>query len=200
MEPIVIDNFIPIVFQKTIYELLCGEDIQWKFSKQSSDLELTKQLCKINEPTKEHIKFEHYFIQNSVIKSNFLPYVASLISAYESYTGENTRTIQIKANLLTPQGTTVLEPPHVDDCDTQSYEDGVYHGGKKTLLYYVNDGDGDTVLYNQKFYGEPVSDLTVNQLISPKRGCAVIFDANHLYSSYTPTIKRYRLIINCTFG
>jgi len=200
VEPVIIDDFIPLIFQKSIYELLCGEDVQWKFSKYSTYSQPTDNLWSIDEPTKEHIQFKHYFVEDNVTKSIFLPYIAPLIAEYERYVGKVTGTTRIKANLLMPQGSPTLEPPHVDDSNPESYKDGVYLGGRKTLLYYVNGGDGDTVLYNEKFYGEPVGSLTRNQVITPQRGRAVIFDSNHLHSACSPTVKRYRLIINCIFG
>lgn len=201
MDPLIIDDFIPLVFQKSLYDLLCGDEIQWRFSKYSTYSKNENRPWFVEEETKEHIQFKHYFVKDNTTKSNFLPYVAPLIAAYENTVGKKiSSTMRIKANLLMPQEGTKLQPPHLDDNEPDAYREGVYHGDRKVLIYYVNDGDGDTVLYNEKYYGEPVGKLTRQQVITPQRGRAVIFDANQLHSACLPTVKRYRLIINCIFG
>lgn len=68
-------------------------------------------------------------------------------------------------------------------------------------LYYVNDADGDTVIYNEtvdeliNLPGLTNDMLTVKQTISPKKGRVVLFNGNRYHSSSTPTTNK-RCIIN----
>lgn len=67
-------------------------------------------------------------------------------------------------------------------------------------LYYVNDCDGDTVIYKQT--SDDVSEHQVSsttfeivQSISPRKGRIVLFDGKYYHSSSNPTSTR-RCIIN----
>jgi hypothetical protein len=61
-------------------------------------------------------------------------------------------------------------------------------------VYYVNDTDGDTVIYENKF-GETVDKLIPYKRVSPKAGRAVIFDGSRYHCSSQPR-ETYRCIIN----
>jgi hypothetical protein len=200
MEPIVIDNFLPDVYVDSIYKLMGGHEILWSFSKYStsSDPEIEK-LFYTEEETAEHLQFRHIFIENNSIKSPFLRNIAPLIACYENHMGKVTGTQRIKANLLVPQNGPSLQRAHVDDLEVGSYDSTGYIANRKTLLYYVNSSDGETVIYNEKYEGKPIGKLTVKQRIEPVKGRAVIFDSNQLHSACLPIEKRYRLVINCVF-
>jgi hypothetical protein len=65
-------------------------------------------------------------------------------------------------------------------------------------LYYVNDSDGDTIIYNERvddFEGIDKSRLEVKQRVSPKKGRIVLFDGKLLHNSSTP-LNTHRCIIN----
>jgi hypothetical protein len=201
MEPIIIDNFLPEVYIDSIYKLMGGEDIAWSFHKHSvsSSTEL-EDLFFTNQPTAEHIQFRHTFIENDKIRSAHLHYIAPLIACYENQFGKIKSASRIKANLLMPQVGVKLQRPHTDDGDEASYDSTGYIGNRKTLLYYVNNSDGETILYNEKYNGVPIKEeLTIQQRIEAVKGRAIIFDSNQIHSGNIPTDKKYRLIINCIF-
>lgn len=65
-------------------------------------------------------------------------------------------------------------------------------------LYYVNDTDGDTFLFNRTKKDGPIQkDKTPEILkrVSPKKGRAILFDGSRYHSSSGPT-KDIRVIIN----
>jgi hypothetical protein len=68
-------------------------------------------------------------------------------------------------------------------------------------LYYVNDSDGDTVLFNQTWDDLPYGQLTNESLlteykrISPKKGRMVFFNGQYYHASSNPELDR-RCIIN----
>jgi hypothetical protein len=85
------------------------------------------------------------------------------------------------------------DTPHID-----------YDIGHLVCLYYVNESDGDTFIFDKKLSDHhPDSDFTnvefnVIQRISPKKGRAVIFDGTIYHASSIPT-KDVRCIINFNF-
>ena len=66
-------------------------------------------------------------------------------------------------------------------------------------LYYVNDCDGDTVLYNYKSKDKkdiPIfEDIKELKRITPKQGRVVVFDGRYWHTAEQPT-KGTRTIIN----
>jgi hypothetical protein len=200
MEPVIIDNFLPEMYVDSIYKLMGGHEILWSFSKYStsSDPNL-EHLFYTDEETEEHLQFRHIFIENNSIKSPHLQHISPLIACYENQFGKIKSTQRIKSNLLVPQKGPALQRPHADDMEYSSFDSTGYIANRKTLLYYVNGSDGETIIYNEKYEGKPVGKLTVKQRITPVKGRAVIFDSNQIHSASLPVEKRYRLVINCVF-
>ena len=71
------------------------------------------------------------------------------------------------------------------------------------VLYYVNDTDGDTFIFDKKSDYQNINlasvenqnELKVIKRVSPKKGRVLVFDGNRYHSSSGPT-KDIRCIIN----
>lgn len=98
------------------------------------------------------------------------------------------RILRLKFNIL-PRGvdSTKYHTPHVD-------QDRPH----KVFLYYVNDSDGDTFFFNERF-GQIVSEFTVESQVTPKMGRAVFFDGDIYHASSSPTQSKMRCILNIDF-
>jgi len=98
--------------------------------------------------------------------------------------------IQARSFLQFPTEQTSINNPHVDD--------NIPH---IVCLYYVNDSDGDTIIYDQttdivpNVPGINEEVFTIKQRVTPKKGRVVLFNGKHYHSSSTPTQGR-RCIIN----
>ena len=68
-------------------------------------------------------------------------------------------------------------------------------------IYYVNDSDGETIIYNQEFDGdfEPPSDLTIMTKVEPKANRLLIFDGKYFHTGSSPSKHKNRIIINSNF-
>ena len=85
-----------------------------------------------------------------------------------------------KTNITTINIDTRPSFPHVDSMNDHY-----------VFLYYVNDSDGDTILYNQQCDSNTVfsqNDLTEYMRITPSAGKAVLFNGKLFHSWKTPLI------------
>jgi hypothetical protein len=69
-----------------------------------------------------------------------------------------------------------------------------------SMVYYITDSDGDTVLFDQfhdaSMNGQVQENLTICQQVTPKKNRAVIFESNRYHASSFPIISKKRLVIN----
>lgn len=105
--------------------------------------------------------------------------------------------IRVKANLLTPNpnaeynNDNCIHYPHID-----------FYNDHLVLVYYVNDSDGDTVIFNEKWDGEKdnIVELSMNKRVTPKRGRIVAFDGRYYHTSQNPVNSPERIILNINIG
>lgn len=97
--------------------------------------------------------------------------------------------IRVKFNLTTQSLTDDRMAPHID-----------HQFGHKTFLYYVNDSDGDTLIFNEQFghRGEE-RELTEMHRSTPKAGKAILFNGSNYHTSLSPQKSRMRAVVNITF-
>lgn len=81
-----------------------------------------------------------------------------------------------RINLTFPRQNILPTMPHVD-----------HHAPHKTIIYYVNNTDGNTILYND--------DVEIIKEIEPVAGRIALFDGNILHSVGLPQ-KDIRIIFN----
>ena len=97
------------------------------------------------------------------------------------------------------QGRSFLSTPtniSRDDVDTPHYDIDAPHF---VMLYYVNDSDGDTLIYNEKSnYSDQFPDgieFTLKKKVSPKQGRVVLFNGIHWHTAQQPN-HNLRCIVN----
>tara|TARA_B100001939_G_C16944189_1_gene619521 strand:+ start:2350 stop:2922 length:573 start_codon:yes stop_codon:yes gene_type:complete len=94
--------------------------------------------------------------------------------------------IRIGINLnINTQGT---HNPHID-----------FKFPHNTLLFYVNDADGDTVFYEEFYNGYEQDKYNVQMTNTPKANQAVLFNGLQYHSSSNPIKSQYRAAININF-
>lgn len=64
-------------------------------------------------------------------------------------------------------------------------------------LYYLNDSDGDTVIFDQT---EESSSYTVKKRVSPEQGKFICFDGKHYHASTCPKMFTKRLVLTVNFS
>jgi hypothetical protein len=68
------------------------------------------------------------------------------------------------------------------------------------FLYYVNDSDGDTFLYNETKSNIKLTEATIMKRITPKRGSAFVIDGAHYHSLSPPTKNYFRFVVNANLS
>jgi len=100
--------------------------------------------------------------------------------------------LRLKLNLL-GQNVSIKEgkynTPHIDNKFWNSY----------SMIYYVNDSDGDTIIFNEVSDEETKKrpdKLTIKKTITPKKNRAVLFRGNYFHTSTNPTNNDKRIVLN----
>jgi len=175
-----IENFLPKTLQDHFESHLLSSNFPWYF---------VKDVTKENVIEGEYYKsgFHHTPFINDSPKSVeydqvlFLPhYIRSILNK------ENLILSRIRYGMNTKSSETILHNnPHID------FAEGFPHK-HYTALYYVNDCDGDTFIFNET---KKSKDYTIKKRISPAKGKLCIFDGEHYHASSPPNIFDYRIVI-----
>ena len=182
---IVLDDVINKTYQHALENVLLEEmGAHWFLL---DDVAYPSPAVSICRPGIVHPLFE----QNKGIMSSLynltLPMVFEAVSNIDYTFGE---VVRARSFIQFPTGANLVNHPHIDTNEQHL-----------VCLYYVNDSDGDTVIYNetaddiQNLPGIDTNMLTIKQTISPKKGRAVLFNGRRYHSSTTP-IANKRCIVN----
>jgi hypothetical protein len=190
---IILEDIVPQHFQNEIEQTILGESFPWYYNKDTAEID-NKYACTVDEKTRDVTQFVHSFKSTNTV-SNYFSLVTPFLVILESKFNRSfaDRVIRIKTNLI-PRHSNFPEDfynaPHTDwgsvDPETKS----------ETLLYYVNDSDGDTFIFNEK---PPSNGLTIKHRISPKKGRAILFESDHLHAGQPPRFADERCVINFVF-
>ena len=82
---------------------------------------------------------------------------------------------------------------HFPHTDVDELENNI-----KTAIYYVNDSDGETYLFNE-MAPKKFDSVTIYKTVMPKKGKMLIFDSSRFHSSSSPTKSNIRIVLNIVF-
>lgn len=197
----VYDDVIDKNLQDEIESRFLKPDINWFYHNVTTDLpekdDKFYHFKKNNEDFFDGPQFVHMLYTKATgVKSPHIQYAEtifkSIMSKFEL--GLKITVTRIKANLQTSlvgADNNKYTAPHCD-------EDGKHY----VLLYYINDSDGDTFLFendeNKKL--KKGQKLKVLKRITPKKGRAVLFDGSILHASSIPVNSKHRMVFNIDFG
>jgi hypothetical protein len=186
---LVIDNFIPKSAQDEISNLCFSPGMGWYFNHSAGYSKEVMEQVKLPDNTLDVFQFTHRVIDEGKILSSSYPIFGHLITALPF---SNVVVKRIKLNLTTRVASFKeynFGSPHTDH--------GLEHSDNyMTAIYYVNDSDGDTIIFNESTLG---ANLTVKQRITPKKGRIVIFDGHVLHSPSNPIVNDLRCVVNLNF-
>tara|TARA_R110002012_G_scaffold110962_1_gene255758 strand:- start:1376 stop:1966 length:591 start_codon:yes stop_codon:yes gene_type:complete len=175
---IVIDDFINESYQNDIEMFLLNSEFQWYFYPTTSDNTDSLNLDNHYEgPQFVHIFFDYYLKENSPHLNKILNVLQGL---YEKTNIGEIKLLRVKSNLQ------LMRSKNTEKNFTKPHKD--IDEKHIVLLYYVNDNDGKTFLFND--------DFSIKDTITPKKGRTLIFDGNLIHASSHPISYETRLVIN----
>lgn len=172
-----------------ISEVTLGSDFPWYWN--GGTIYPSMDVCFIDSKTKDSNQFTHTIYLNNTPQTEYYHYFSEMVHHLEPHIGKVKRIVRIKANFI---------------LGDSSYPNGFYNGahidytGNNLLsfVYYVNDSDGDTIIFNEYLDGNPhnITELTEIDRQTPKGGSGIVFNSERLHTSSTPKYTDRRVVIN----
>lgn len=181
---IIVDNFFTVGLGERLDNLTFSPDLQYRLYP-SHNGEYNKEKYISSQQFSYHIYIndteKEYVCPNF---KDFTPFFLPLKEYFGNYT-----LVRAKINISCIQLSGKLQPPHFDlvapDPENPSHSVPVPHW---VFLYYINDSDGDTVLFK--------NENEILTTIPPKKNRAVLFDGTTLHAASTPQNYPYRAVLN----
>ena len=183
----IIDNYIPPKEAYDIEEFFLGTNFGWYWNKETIEQE---ELEKYN--TKNTVntgQFTHAVMRNFNLMADHVRNENKGLVTSDAYDGIKEIFKNINFNLVVRiKGNLNLNVTSYKKESHQPIHNDALVNGYKSLIYYINDSDGDTIFFNDK--------LKEIKRVSPKKGRAVIFDSQILHCGCNPIKQQKRAVIN----
>ena len=187
------DIWSPWQLQK-IQQLLMGGDMPWFVCITDYYGDDDQKIAPGNH------KWQHIAYHQDVSSTHLAPYLEMAVGDALSRSGQtDIDIIRIRCSVtgMTPENH--IADPHVDTDFPH-----------RTALFYLNDCDGDTIMYKEKYdptqqldqteyYLNHIKNATVDYTIAPKENQMAWFDGLTYHSSNSPTNAARRFIINVNY-
>ena len=174
MKPTIIDNVISSGYQDFV-ENIFDMNFSWYFTPRISD----------DVSTDPNTGFSSIIFEDKTPYSNHygvvLPIFFEALNKYKRGLKPE-KLIRIRAGMFIQDQTKHPHLPHVD-----------FHYKHTTMLYYVNDSDGTTKLYNH-------DKTKVIKEVHPKKGRVLFFDGLTYHASSSPKNHPSRIVLNYNFS
>jgi hypothetical protein len=189
-----IENIVTEKVAERAARIFLRSEFSWFYNGGTSKIIPGNNTVLVDDNTKESIQFTHKLFTEGSFDSEYVDIVMKIMRGLEEKEGIVCKEMyRAKCNLL-PQdpsyGVEYYHPPHVDVANPN---DNMY-----SLVYYVNDSDGDTIVFNEKV-GEEFTGVTIAHRQTPKQGCALLFKSGTYHASTSPMITKSRVVINIVF-
>jgi len=197
----VVDDIIPQKLQDNIEHIFIEEGTSFMFAKNTIGIYETPTPVE-HKNLVDTPQMVHVVLASNHSASEHWGEVKTLLYFLEDYLDCDINYIdRIKVNILIPAPGTHRDSfnyPHIDlgHVDIKSFLRNDNHW--YSAVYYVNDSDGDTFIFESKDYATLDCDK-IEKRVSPKKGRFTIFDVEHWHASSNPT-KGCRAIVNFVFS
>lgn len=134
-----------------------------------------------------HSSFSHLIFKSDTgpVSELFDCSLPILLTALDKQDKKLKKLIRIRMGLITRTPQEVIHAPHKDDVDDHV-----------TGIYYLNETDGDTVIYNET---EQSNNYTIKERLTPKANTWHEFNGAHYHSSSAPTQNEKRIVMTYNF-
>jgi hypothetical protein len=179
----VIDNLLPVDVQDKIIKVVEGLDYPWHFNDNTYMLQKDHPALIFDDTTFTTFQFVNPPDPYQV-NDKYLFFILESISKALKFPVN--KTIRIKTNMLLKRTESIGKHDviHVDN-DRQQHI---------VVIYYPNDYDGATRIYEKKIGDDTKLDNYVE--VEPKKGRCVIFDGSHFHCASFPETSERRIVVN----
>lgn len=195
-----LDNVLPSGHLKLIQELFTSNTFPWYYSPHTSKPQSNEYGAGtvFTNNVKECPQFCHVFYYGADGKTSTLfDIVSPIVVLLQKEIKQELKLSRIKANLICRQADypkDCYNMPHVDWNPDDRVAGEVY----KSFLFYVNDSDGDTVIFNETIQDSPKT-LTIKEKNTPKANTGIYFNSDNYHASSPPIDSSIRMVINFVF-
>jgi hypothetical protein len=178
----VVENFLPTAIFKRIKYTVEGTNFQWRRFENFAGSAVKIPPYKVVDGFSNIVN-----VREDITTGIFLPLIDCI--ADELNTTPHS-IMRAHVNLTTPQygwSTGDLGYPHIDDTEPHI-----------VALYYLDDADGGTTLYNEFGPNTPQS-FTMHKIVNPEPNKLVLFNGLRFHSANPPLTRRKRIIVNLNF-
>jgi hypothetical protein len=198
---IVLDDFAPLSYQQHLEEVFYHQlqGPMWSFGTATTggnEENIFKPFVSDFEVSEGPQLICVAFADNQIVHQTWFdlrPLLWFLEMKLPSIKINGTERCKVNLNPLNETWKDRISTPH---SDTPTYSKNRY-----TLIYYIKDSDGDTVLFDQKYesFKKNKVSLTVCGRIAPKKGRAILFPSDLLHSGTNPVDHDCRIVVNLVF-
>jgi hypothetical protein len=184
------DDILETAESNHIEQFLKDPRFPWFFADTKDFSTVHPEYSKIDSDsnTRETILLGHTFYLDGEQQSLNYKISDFILDRFISRSGISFKSlIRSKANLQFKSAEfdrTNYTTPHVDSLSLHS-----------VLIYYVNDSDGNTVLFDREF-GQDKKEYNIIKEVEPKKGRFLLFDGKHYHAAKFSLINDVRININ----
>jgi hypothetical protein len=195
----ILDNLIPPSYQNDLVNLFYHGDFPWYYHASTTAVTEAQLLLPsansfTDSNTVERPQFGHSFVVNGKITSDYYRTISPMLYFLEARTGyKPSQVLRIKANMLLKDTTYPNNSYHEPHTDVY----GLAPTGLTSMIYYLDDSDGDTYFFDQEFNGGQLPGaVTTHHRQTPTKGTAVVFSSNRFHASSSPRQYARRAVLN----
>jgi len=193
----IIDNFFPTQIANEIENSIVKENIMNVYDLPVNVPQYTNINTDMFQETKSYTRM--LMLKNEVQYEPAKEIIKKLLQNLQLILNTRFVVSSVRVNYMNEKCTSPTLKYDIPHADIKQISKNMY-----TIIYYVNDSHGDTILYNETVEGSMFLDnasknLTCLEKINPKKNRLLIFNANQLHSapSYC-TEDRYVINLNIT--
>lgn len=190
------ENVVPKFLFKKLQEQVLHMDFAWYYVEQTT-------YGNFEHEETENKLYQHSLYHSVIVDGQYNSPVAALVEMciagiFESNGIEfNNKILRARFVKQIVSPTNIIHKPHIDTIET-----------KYTGFMYMNDSDGDSVIYDQTYdvfsrldsfnYYKKLAEsgFTVRQRVSPKENKSVLFESPVYHSSSSPSKTSRRVVLN----
>ena len=184
----IIDNFLSNSYFNSLQELVTSQMFPWSYMGNITDGDIHSEIGNFG--------FQYMLGDHNEFRPSSETYhsMACLYNIQDEIGASGLWKARYDMTLYNPDN--FIHNRHVD------YDIDQLANYKSTILY-MNDSDGDTILYKEKanYQRDVIQSMEYTEVerITPKANRLVIFDGNIIHTGHSPSKNKTRILLNAVF-